>query len=309
MIDVKIRGVFERDIDLLLLEEFVASPDFLRWFLGELGLEGSAQLRAAARSVPTSTGETDLELTVVQKERVTKLLIENKVDAILQPRQPERYAERAVAYLECRECDKVLTVLIAPEVYVRSALAFDRRITYESVLQWFESRPDGTERLRFKRLVLEEAIERGSVGWTLVPNETTTNFWREYWELVTSDAPELGMPQPDTKPATSGFLRFRAVALPRGIELIHKVPYGNVDLQFAGIASRADEFVRRFIDKLEPGMQIQRANKSLVVRISVPKIELKSPFQSSEESVRKGIQAAKQLLAWYDRVRPGLDAT
>jgi hypothetical protein len=307
MVDVRVRGIFERDIDLLILEELVASAEFLRWFLGKVGLGASGQLQAAARSVATSNGETDLELTVVDDGGVTRLLIENKVDAGLQPRQPERYAERAEAYLRSRECEKSLTVLIAPEEYARTIVGFGQTLTYESILQWFEGRGED-ERTRFKCLMLREAIERGSVGWTLVPDQQATDFWQRYWELAMSIAPELGMPRPGVKPATSSFIRFRPLSLPPRIELIHKVPYGNVDLQFAGMALRAEHFSQEFSRELENGMRIEQASKSLVVRIAVPRIELKGPFDSSLESVRKGILAAKQLLSWHDRVQPQPDA-
>ncbi len=33
---IAIAGVSERDIDLLLLEEFIASPDFASWFMASL---------------------------------------------------------------------------------------------------------------------------------------------------------------------------------------------------------------------------------------------------------------------------------
>jgi hypothetical protein len=37
-IEFTVSGVCERDIDLLLLEEFVASPDFVEWFAQAAGL-------------------------------------------------------------------------------------------------------------------------------------------------------------------------------------------------------------------------------------------------------------------------------
>jgi len=37
-VEFTVSGVCERDIDLLLLEEFVASPDFVEWFARAAGL-------------------------------------------------------------------------------------------------------------------------------------------------------------------------------------------------------------------------------------------------------------------------------
>lgn len=212
MVDVRVRGVFERDIDLLLLEEFVSSPEFLRWFFGKVGLATSGQLLAAARSVATSNGETDLELTVVDDDCVTKLLLEDKVDANLQPRQPERYAERGDAYRQRRACDKFLTVLIAPEEYARTVQGFEQKVTYESILQWFESQGE-SERMCFKRLVLREAIERGSAGWTLVEHPAATDFWQRYWEIATSTGCRNRDPNlPPRALSNSGRSAFRVVS-------------------------------------------------------------------------------------------------
>ena len=40
---IAIAGVSERDIDLLLLEEFIASPDFASWFVAQIGFEVSGK--------------------------------------------------------------------------------------------------------------------------------------------------------------------------------------------------------------------------------------------------------------------------
>jgi hypothetical protein len=49
MTEIKLTGVAERDIDLLLLEEFVANPGFREWFLGEVGLAVPNELTRVER--------------------------------------------------------------------------------------------------------------------------------------------------------------------------------------------------------------------------------------------------------------------
>jgi hypothetical protein len=72
-----IRGVNERDIDVLLLEEFVSSPTFLRRFLDKIDVDASWVLLCAARSVNTSNGESDLELRIVfaPRSRILALIL------------------------------------------------------------------------------------------------------------------------------------------------------------------------------------------------------------------------------------------
>jgi hypothetical protein len=305
MTEIIVRGIAERDIDLLLLEEFVANADFREWFLGEVGLTNPQDLILAARSVPTSTGESDLELTLDDHGWLTKVLIENKIDAILQPGQAERYAERAAGYLSSATCQQVMTVLISPKAYTGTLAGFDQRVTYEAIQEWLEGNLEEDGRGPYKLFLLRAALDRGTAGWTLVPDETATEFWRRYWKLASKVAPELRMRRPGAKPATSGFIYFKPAGLPRGVDLIHKAPYGHVDLQLRGKAEIADEFEKTHGPHLEPDMEIERAHKSLVVRISIPRVKLKTPFDESEATVQEGLRAARRLLAWHSRwLRP-----
>ena len=137
---IHVPDVCERDIDLLLLEEFVASENFRAWFLSQLGINEIVSLVDAARSVTTASGESDLEFTVKGLEGNIRVLVENKVDAAFQPRQAERYAERADDYLQNMDFAQVITVLVAPEVYFSDDDddgGFNYQINYEQVLEWF----------------------------------------------------------------------------------------------------------------------------------------------------------------------------
>lgn len=305
MAQVAVSGVVERDIDFLLLEEFNASEDFLLWFLRKLGLSEQCELVAIAHSTTTSTGETDIELTVRAAARTMMVLLENKIDANLQPRQPERYRERANRYVEEGQCDLCVTVLVAPKAYFggeRHTLGFDRVVSYEEILEWFDHAEHLGPRRQSKVALLRRALDRGSVGWRLVPDETATEFWRRYWELTRTLAPELRMPRPGVKPASSTFIYFKPAGLPKGATLVHKLPYGNVDIQLAGKAAAIDEVNKQYGTLLEPGMTVEAAGKSAVIRLTVPPIDMRAPFLDSEPAVREGIWAAKLLNVWSKRV-------
>jgi len=236
MSNVRIKGVLEQDIDLLLLEEFVASPQFLAWFLGQIQLPSNAILADAARSVSTTTGESDLELTLKAPLGVVKVLIENKVGAAFQLRQAERYRERAENYKRNQSCFSAVTTIIAPQAYFgqrQDALGFDHRVFYETILNWFLDSVGLGMRGEYKCTLLRTAIERGNSGWILVPDAIATLFWCNYWELADAIAPELQMRKPEDKPATSAFVRFYPAALPSKIWLRHGLPYGTVHLLFS----------------------------------------------------------------------------
>src|SRR6516164_4089717 len=92
---IPLESVAERDIDLLLLEEFHVSDSFARWFWKRAFRQDApvrARLSAWHSIADTQLGESDL-IVAYQDDLGSRLavLIENKVTAISQPNQAERY--------------------------------------------------------------------------------------------------------------------------------------------------------------------------------------------------------------------------
>lgn len=305
MTQIELRGVTERDVDLLLLEELVISSDFREWFGEQLGFGSLPVLDRAERSVNTSTGESDLELSYSIDARRIRVLIENKIDAPLQPRQAERYEDRAKGYIAKLECDQTIVLLVAPKKYVNSVDGFANTMSYESLQDWFsESMPDDLRSL-YKYQLLQKAISRSDSGWSLVPDPVVTEFWKNYWSLASQIAAELQFPNPSQKPASSSFVYFRPTDLPAKVQLVHKITHGNVDLQFAGLAQRRPEAREQFQAALEESMLITTAGRSLVVRVQVPSVSLESPFPEAKHCLTDALKASLQVLNWYRKHRQG----
>jgi len=205
-------------------------------------------------------------------------------------------------YVEQGEHEFVIVVLTAPSRYLsskRQVQGFDHQVAYEEIREWLNGLPASDARTAYKIALIEAAIARGETGWVLKPDPTTTEFWRDYWILATRIAPELQMPEPDAKPATSGFIAFRPSGLPDGYELLHKLPYGHVDLQIRGGAAQINSIRASYEPSLGSGMRIERAGKSAVIRISVPKIQFRTSFGNVEAEVKEGLAAAQRMLDWY----------
>jgi hypothetical protein len=147
---ISIPGVSERDVDLLVLEEFVAEPAFRDWLVGHAvgRTVSNAALRSARRSVLQSLGESDLELEVSLDSRLVRILVENKVRAGLQRDQAIRYAKRAQMHVDRGDCHECHVLIMAPATYFGGSgtRGFARRVTYEELIAWF----DGNETQRAK---------------------------------------------------------------------------------------------------------------------------------------------------------------
>lgn len=304
MATLSIAGVSERDVDLLLLEEFQSSEPFQRWFVETALGAGNhlGQLREARRSVTHSTGESDLEVSFEGERGVTVLMLENKVNAGLQPAQAQRYLDRGNAYVTGNKCSSFHAVIVAPARYFGDAAThkgFHNRVTYEQLLAWYERAHDIGARRHYKMSLLRSAIDKGTLGYQPEEDAPTTNFWRAYWELASARAPDLEMAEPKAKPSGSTFVAFHPPGLPPGTEIVHKLTFGCVDLQLSGLGNRLNEVRAAFGQALEPDMTVAKAAKSAAIRIAVPKLTMTDSWDRQVEGAGAGIDAARRLFRWF----------
>lgn len=68
-----------------------------------------------------------------------------------------------------------------------------------------------------------------------------------------------------------------------------------------GVRGGLEAVNKKFGALLEPGMSIEAAGKSAVIRVRVPSIDIQAPFTESEPAVKEGIWAAKLLSLWAKR--------
>lgn len=302
--NIVIAGARERDVDLILMEELTASPAFLRWLLGRIEVPPTSTLVEVRHSVTTQNGESDLELTLKATNGTVKVLIEDKVDAQFQPEQAKRYRERADRYLKSGECRRAVIVLVAPDAYLTNSkdkCGFDQHVSLEQIADWFRESPDVGTRRNFKTTLLAQTIARASKGWTLVPDDKCTAFWREYREMVLAIAPDLNPPPTKDRPAGSTFIYFKAKGLPKGVRVAHKLTYGNVDLEFGGMGEDMGEIKAKYGTAMDPDMCIDQTNKSAVVRVKVPVLDVAATLSSQRRDVERGIEEAARLAQWFRR--------
>lgn len=300
---MRISGVSERDIDLLLLEEFIASQEFQRVFLTKCCIKDTSyHLIDAQRSVTDSTGESDLEIKFKNREEQTlALLIENKVNANFQKNQQKRYCIRGENYIKNGTLDSFLTVLIAPKSYHSDQLeGFDFRVNYEDVLDYFESNDAIGDRKKYKVAILQSAINKGSSGYQQVADQQVTQFWYDYWKIAQDIAPELTMEKPANKPSASSFIYFNKNSkLPNDVSLVHKLTHGHFDLQFKDMGDKLDQMHCKYAECLDKGMSIDKAAKSASIRVSVPTLSLADTVESQKKAVMEGMLKGKALLQWF----------
>lgn len=298
-----IEEIRERDIDLLLLEEIIVNENFRKFIINNLNLSKIGSFIGAYHSLTQERGESDLVVSYTGRDKSGFLiLIENKIDASFTKRQAERYRERGQIYKREKDCSDFVTVLFAPQSYIRLDHGFDYSISYETIKDWFELQKD--KRSLYKAMMLDCAIERKRRGYQRIKNDNVTSFTHKFYKLSQSMYPELRFrTPPQNVPKGAGFRYCDPVELKENnIEIVHKFfankPFNAVDLQIKGKAQSFEEFSLKYKEKLEDGMEIVKVHNSLAVRFTLKRLETTGSFEKQKDDLILSIQYAKKLYDW-----------
>ena len=308
-----VEAVYERDIDLLLLEEFHVNQAFRCWLTEQFSGQKTVALefKGAWHSLTeTELGESDLIL--LQKTAAGEkqaIMLENKIDALPQPGQATRYLQRGRAGIEKGYWGSFQTCLVAPERYLSNPAnveGYEGQLSYEAIREWLNEAAEGdnqSARLQYKARLIDEAIEHNRRGYRPVPHEAVTRFWRSYWEFVQNDFPQLNMNRPGEKPTMADWPEFVNPELGPEVKILHKLRFGFVDLQYRNRADQVEELRLANQAILPDDIEIVKANRSAAFRISVPPIDRFKPFADQLEGVRCALEAAVRLLDLFPRIK------
>jgi hypothetical protein len=237
---VPVERIYERDVDLLLAEEFAVNPAFpdhiksLTKFAGE-----RATLAEFWVSKSDTLGESDL-VVVYQHSDGFALLIEDKVDANLQPDQAARYRMRAERERSKGMYADIEVVLCSPAFYLenRGDLdVFDRRVSFEQLADFLDA---SDRRSKYRAAFLRTAANTKKINaWVREDDPATNAFWNAAYDLACSEFAILEMKRPAlTKDSVWIALRPNGLpTMPKRVSVELKGKNGHVDLTFA--SSRA----------------------------------------------------------------------
>jgi hypothetical protein len=290
--------IYERDIDVVVQEELLFSEAVRALVAKALGLAGPLHVERCQLSVVDETGETDVLATISLGDRHGVILIENKIDAAFQPRQPERYRERAVIFGSRSGVELVFCILVAPKEYVLSGADaithFDAVITYEELAD--ATARDGTPRSRYRGSLLARALESARNAYIMVPSQAASRLWQRIYRIASGEFPQLRMPVPTDKGSQSKWVIFKANLPPR-ITIDWKISKATVDLSFwKGAKPRPNGNVD--FSKLKSGATLELLGTTTAIRIPVtpPPTDW---TELSEDAIRDALRAAEELLTYF----------
>lgn len=277
----------ERDIDLLIMEEFVVDKAFARIFLDAVGVSGDFEIEEVIHSkTDAEFGESDVVIILNLNGRRHALHIEDKIDAIAMPRQHDRYDMRAQKDIEAGEYDSYSVVIVAPAKYLevnKEAQKYEHKVQYEQLREHFAEKSD--LRSTYKLALIDRAIYDQKNGYQWEANPGVVSFCTKMNAYKKNKYPGL----PD---GTIAWWSGYATIIP-GATIVFKANKGFCDLQFAH--TNAQELFARIGGYLSERMNVVQAGKSASVRIVVTPIWLEEKFEEKLIEVNEALDALWEL--------------
>jgi hypothetical protein len=298
-----IAAVYERDIDLLLLEELSVNTAFREWFIKRVTtVDECGTFVGAWHSITHGQfGESDLVLKYITKNGIhAGLLIENKISADAQPEQGERYYKRGDASIAAGEWSGFKTCLVAPQSYFdspKNRQDYDKQISYEEIAEFLQTCLENTARVDFKIKLLCEAIEQNRRGYQPIVHEGMTQFANEYVKFANKNFPDLHVQLARPRPEGGYWIDFYPEIMAGRGRVIHKLVEGQVAVQFAGYGASLNALEDLYGSALDDALSIEAANKSGALCCNVTKVEPREEsFSDRVVEVEEALRRIAKLL-------------
>lgn len=283
--------VSERDMDMLISEEIVSSPDFLALFLHKVGIDSASVRSVELSKTDVGLGESDITVIIEANGLKVGLLIEDKIDAIAMPDQSARYTLRGNKGVTSGDYSKFYVFIVAPSKYLSNndeAGKYPNQISYEELLQYFKLKKDS--RSCFKAQQLEQAIHKQKTGYQVIEDTAVTEFWARYSDYQKTHCPNVWLIYSGEKKGTNAsWPRYNTNI--KGLYFFHKSEFGYVDLTFENCADKIIELERLLKvalgDYLSKGFTVWRTGKSAAVRLNVPVLDFHASFESQQSNVER----------------------
>lgn len=188
--------VYEHDMDVMLMQALLTDSELLKLFVDKTDWAGLElkPVHAEISNSDTDLGETDI--TVVLSDGTFKyaLLIEDKIDAVAQPDQHERYVKRGDKAVKEKMYSDYKVFVVCPQKYYDAddeAKKYEHFVSYEECAEPFSKIHDNMAQIRYQEVM--QAISKAKKPPQVTLNENANSFFRKYREYQREHYPQLEM--------------------------------------------------------------------------------------------------------------------
>lgn len=285
-----IEKVFERDIDLYIINKFLYDSKFKDLFLNKIN-KCEFKVRECIHSYFDNDGESDITVILEKDKEKIALLIEDKIDAIAMPQQRNRYTLRGEKGITECKYNEYFVFIIAPKDYLDTnseAKKYDYKISYEEILQFI-----GDEDV-FGSSLLIRAVEEKKKGYSVIEDKNVTEFWQKYYEFVEKNYPQLNIKRYDGPRGANAWWPGFFTPI-KNIKIDCKSNKGDVDLKFDGVGEHFSEISEILKGKLDKDMSIVKTGKSMSIRIKVPIVKFNEKFEKYIDEIKISLDSVERL--------------
>lgn len=287
--------VTERDIDLLIIEEFVVNKNFARLFLDKIDIKDYDVLTVSHSIMHPTLGESDIVIVLKVDTLKHAILIENKIDALAMKEQYSRYNKRGQEGVTNNDYDSFSVFIVGPDKYISNnheAKKYDQKLSYEDMIECFRESP--TIRSKYKLTLLQNAISKQDKGYTPVADEKVTEFWHKYYAYKRQVFPHLKLNEvKGSRGSQARWSRFQTDY--SNVSIYHKSNVGCVDLTLHGVDESVKDLRLKLNTIIDDDMMILKTSKSLSIRLTVPKIHFNRDFSQQVENLHLAMKAVERL--------------
>lgn len=284
--ELKFITVRERDMDLLFLEAIGSDKDFAKMVVDKTKWNGNkfAVCSIELSRTETDLGESDITVIISIDDFRYAILLEDKIEAIAMPDQHKRYVERGRRGIEEGEYKDFDVIIICPRKYYNNndeAKLYEHHIFYEECEEYFRSRTDDASKVRL--LQIQAAINKAKKPSEVNLNEAANSFFINYRLYQRSKYPQLDLRSKET---ANGWWTHYATRFGQAY-IYHKMQEGYVDLTFPNSSEHLDttNAIAAWLRSHNiPNVIAVQTGKASALRIEVPPLKVKEPFELTSES-------------------------
>jgi len=299
----------ERTIDQLLEEEFLINNDFFRLFTSNC-FDGALDISAiarnsyrSARQVKSGHDESDLIILIEQAGKTYALMIENKINASKQKRQPERYIQRGESGQRGQLWDKFETCLIAPQSYLNTRKDKDyyhNYISYENIISFLSQTVSNEARLLFRLEKFGAAIKKKQEHIPAPDIPEAVKFVSDMKKLAAKRVPNLNFESGRANTRVLWF-HFSRNNYPSCVGIIIKMEAVVTEFKLPKchslVEDRQETFEEHGFDFL-----MAKSGSSCTIRKSVEPINCLHSFESQKVNINRAIDYVIEMDEFLKRV-------
>lgn len=292
---IKFDKVYERDIDLYLINSFCNCTDLVELFLKKINKTGY-KVKSGEVSLTDENGESDVTFVLSKANHNIGLLIEVKIDAIAMPNQSGRYIKRGNKGVKEGVYDDYYVFIIAPNDYLNSnneAQKYPYKIAYEELLDVITN--------EYGKTLFSSAIEKKKKGYTPIEDKDTTKFWNDLYNYVEKEYPDIKIYKVDgprgSKPGWPHIMTDD-----KRVYIMYKSDRGYIDLTFNRLGKHQREFKNYMEKSLKKGMKIHQTGKSMAIRLTAPCVDFHNKFDQYQNELKEIMKKIRRLLKFLNKL-------